>query len=194
MPDSKSDPLAILLGYNRWATALLLDLCRRIPDEKFHQAFDMGCGTLHDTFGHTIGAMLRWVDRIYERDIRPSIEKPQQPGGEKPRRTPEQFLEILDRADRELREVVAWSRDKGLDTTVNLTFGEKSFTFTRGVAIMHILNHGTHHRAQAMNMLRRVNVPGVSDNLPDIDVADWSESTPSPSTLDFGELSRVGEG
>lgn len=34
----------------------------------------------------------------------------------------------------------------------------QSFTFQLGYMLMHICNHGTHHRAQALNMLRHVGV------------------------------------
>jgi uncharacterized damage-inducible protein DinB len=30
-----------------------------------------------------------------------------------------------------------------------------------------------HHRAQCLNMLRRLAVPGVSDQLPDLDALEW---------------------
>jgi len=31
----------------------------------------------------------------------------------------------------------------------------------------------THHRAQCLNMLRQLAVPGISDRLPEIDVLEW---------------------
>ena len=60
-----------------------------------------------------------------------------------------------------------------------MTFREDGpeFTFTRGVALTHVLVHGTHHRAQCLNMLRRLDVPGVSDRLPDLDVNEWQYET-----------------
>jgi hypothetical protein len=30
-----------------------------------------------------------------------------------------------------------------------------------------------HHRAQCLNVLRRLEVPGVSDQLPDLDALEW---------------------
>ena len=38
--------------------------------------------------------------------------------------------------------------------------------------LVHVTTHGTHHRGQCLNMLRRLGIPGVSDRLPDIDVLD----------------------
>ena len=34
----------------------------------------------------------------------------------------------------------------------------KTWTFQLGHMLMHVCNHGTHHRAQALNMLRHIGV------------------------------------
>ena len=36
-----------------------------------------------------------------------------------------------------------------------------------------VATHGMHHRAQCLNMLRQLAVPGISDRLPEIDVLEW---------------------
>jgi uncharacterized damage-inducible protein DinB len=43
--------------------------------------------------------------------------------------------------------------------------------------LVHVATHGSHHRAQGLNMLRRLGLPGVSDRLPEIDVLDWQART-----------------
>ena len=43
------------------------------------------------------------------------------------------------------------------------------FVVTRGTAIVHVMTHGAHHRAQALNMLRRLGV----EELPDLDAIEW---------------------
>jgi uncharacterized damage-inducible protein DinB len=45
--------------------------------------------------------------------------------------------------------------------------------FGRGTAMVHIATHGMHHRAQALNMLRRL---GVTD-LPELDAVAWELRT-----------------
>jgi uncharacterized damage-inducible protein DinB len=42
-----------------------------------------------------------------------------------------------------------------------------------GTALVHVTTHGMHHRAQCLNMLRHMGVPGISDRLPEIDPLDW---------------------
>jgi uncharacterized damage-inducible protein DinB len=39
--------------------------------------------------------------------------------------------------------------------------------------LIHVTTHGMHHRAQCLNMLRQLAVPGISDRLPEIDVLEW---------------------
>jgi hypothetical protein len=38
-------------------------------------------------------------------------------------------------------------------------------------------NRWATHRAQCLNLLRRLNFPGLSDRLPDLDVNDWQYET-----------------
>src|SRR6187549_1696760 len=65
-----------LLDHNLYATRLTLETCRGLSSDQFHQRFEIGPGSLHDTLRHVVGAMLRWSDRIMQREVRPSIEQP----------------------------------------------------------------------------------------------------------------------
>lgn len=53
-----------------------------------------------------------------------------------------------------------------------MTLGDESYRFSLAAMLVHVTTHGTHHRGQCLNMLRRLGIPGVSDRLPDIDVLD----------------------
>jgi uncharacterized damage-inducible protein DinB len=152
--------------HNAWATRVLLERCRALTQEQFEQRFDIGPGSLHDTLLHIIGAMLRWSDRLASRAVRPSIEK------DKSLRTADQLLDQLGRAECELEAVVCKvGREHRHDEMMQAEFS--LVQFTRGSAIVHVLTHGMHHRAQALNMLRRL---GVTD-LPEIDPLDWELAT-----------------
>src|SRR4051794_35638663 len=72
MPES--DPLQILLDHDRWATGRVLDACAKLPAEQFHQRFDIGPGSLHDTLTHVVGAMRTWTDTLAGTDPRPRLE------------------------------------------------------------------------------------------------------------------------
>lgn len=192
-----SDPLTILLNYDAWATTLLLERSHRLSRDQFHKKFEIGLGSLHDTFTHIIGAPRRWIDRIATppRTLRPPIAaipgRPDVPH-EGRDRTPDELLKLHTETAADFRALALDLRDKNaLASTFTLDWprapdegpGMKRYTFTRGCAITHVLNHGTHHRAQIINMFRHLNHPGLSDNLPELDLVDWQARTESPPVL-----------
>jgi uncharacterized damage-inducible protein DinB len=128
----------------------------------------MGPGSLHDTLTHIVGAMFRWADRIDgpPRVVRPSIE-------DGTRRTPAELMTLLDGAAPDLAASAERARARGLETALNVTLGGQAYRFTLGAMLVHVTTHGMHHRAQCLNMLRQLAVPGVSDRLPEIDVLEW---------------------
>ena len=67
----------------------------------------------------------------------------------------------------------ARARARGLGTEFAVTLAGHTHRFTLGAALVHVTTHGMHHRAQCLNMLRHLGVPGVSDRLPEIDPLDW---------------------
>ncbi|MBX3365403.1 MAG: DinB family protein [Phycisphaeraceae bacterium] len=171
MAEHSHDPYHILLEHNHWATGVVLDLCAKVTTAQWHQRFEIGPGSLHDTIGHIVGAMFRWADRILQREVRPSIEKIE--GGH----SPHGLMRLLENASSELRDVITESRRLGMDGVIEITLprsaGPTVYRMTRSGAIVHVLSHGNYHRSQCMNMLRHLKVPGVSDAIPDTDVSEW---------------------
>jgi len=164
-----SDPLSISLQHNVWATREVLAACERLSDPQWHQQFAICLGSLHDTLTHIVGAMFDWAQFIYgpPRAARPSIE-------DGTRRTPAELIGLLGEASADLAASAKRARARGLDTVVDVTLGGTPYRFTIGAMLMHVTTHGMHHRAQCLNMLRRLAVPGVSDRLPEIDVLEWA--------------------
>ena len=167
-----SDPVEILLASNRWATRNILDACVELSDEQFHQRFEMGPGSLHDTLTHILGAMRGWGDLLAGRVFGTRLEE----GG---RRTPQELLTLLDEAAADLESS---AKAHPVDELVTRTRDGKSYTFSRGGVLTHVTTHGMHHRAQCLNMLRHLGV----DPLPPSAVVEWmltadpaqSESSP----------------
>jgi uncharacterized damage-inducible protein DinB len=84
---------------------------------------------------------------------------------------------MLDAAAKDLSGCAARARQRGLAHEMDVTLGGTPYRFTVGAMLVHVTTHGMHHRAQCLNMLRRLGVPGVSDRLPEIDVLE-REATP----------------
>jgi uncharacterized damage-inducible protein DinB len=168
LPARSADPLDLLLGHDAWGTGEVLRACAGLSEEQWHRRFDIGPGSLHDTLTHIVGAMLRWADRIDgpPRALRPTIENGT-------RRTPAEIRTLLEGAAADLAASAARARQRGLGTQVDITLGGTPYRFTLGAMLVHVTTHGMHHRAQCLNMLRRLAVPGVSDQLPDLDALEW---------------------
>ena len=190
-----SDPLDILIAHNAWGNRVLLEHCRPLTHEQFNRNFPIcvaGSGGLHRTFTHIVSAAGRWADRISgisppraALDPLPFTPPPGFPAPDARDRSIDELLAINERTTRDLKDTARFSlaQPGGLGSTITLRFpqppekggGFVESTITRGVALTHVLTHGHYHRAQAMNILRRLEVPGVSDKLPDMDVTDWQE-------------------
>jgi uncharacterized damage-inducible protein DinB len=163
-----ADLLWMSLEHNAWATREVLRTCAALDDDAWHRRFEMGPGSLHDTLTHIIGAMFRWADRIDgpPRAVRPSIE-------DGSRRTPTELMTLLDGAAADLAASAERARAGGLEIACDVTLGGTTYRFTLGAMLIHVTTHGMHHRAQCLNMLRQLAVPGISDRLPEIDVLEW---------------------
>lgn len=163
-----ADPLDVMLRHDAWATREVLRACAGLTTEQWTRRFIIGPGSLHDALTHVVGAMLRWADRIDGPpiEVQPSIEG-------QGHRSPAELLTLLDVAEARLAASAARARARGLDAEVEVTLAGASYRFTRGAMLVHVATHGAHHRAQCLNMLRLLGLPGVSDRLPEIDALDW---------------------
>lgn len=174
-----SDPLDILLRHDHWGTRTVLGLCAGLSPEQFQQKFDMGLGSFHEILSHLIGAMRRWADRLEQRPVRPAVDNPPRNKGmasDYRVRTPAELIELLDPAAEELMQIAARIRapgGPGLDSLIEIALDGTTYRLTRGAGLVHVTTHGAHHRAQCLNLLRRL---GVAP-LPEIMVIDWQTAT-----------------
>ena len=158
-----SDPLKVLLRYHHWATSRLLEHADKLSSVQFHQRFQIGPGSVHDTLVHIVECVLIWSDFMR---------------GDSPRRLHGRVftvLEISKQLDKSVAEFEEWL-GKPLTDIVRVDFDGTVVPFTRAVAIMQPLVHGTHHRAQCLNMLKQL---GVAP-LPEIDLIDWQFECEKP--------------
>lgn len=143
-----SNPASILLAHNRWATHQIIDFCRPLTGDQFHQTFEMGEGSLYDSLVHILAAMRGWGDLLAGREQREGLEK-QGPY------TLDQLAQLLDE--------IANDFDANTMPHDDIASGErggKTYAFTRGTVVTHVTTHGMHHRAQCCNMLRQLGVEG----------------------------------
>ncbi len=143
-----SNPPEVLLTHDTWATNHLLDACESLTHEQFHQQFEMGLGSLHDTIAHILGAMRGWADMLTAREPRNRIEE----GGPY---TIKQLRALLADVTDEFAKATA---AHPFDDIATAERGGKSYAFQRGGVLVHVATHSMHHRAQCLNMLRHLGV------------------------------------
>lgn len=190
MADLSTDANRILIASDAWGTRTLLRHCRPLSHAQFHQRFEIGLGSLHDTFTHIISVARRWTDRLAGRTPRAMLmvlaEFPHL-GGEAKERGIDELTALADEAEADLLRIIS-SDPAWLASTVTVEWpGEpgtvKVYTFSRAAVIVHLTTHGYHHRAQALNMIKRLAVPGVSDRLPEPSAVDWQAAVESSAEI-----------
>ena len=149
-----------------WATQILLDVCRPLAPDQFDQSFEMGPGSIRRTFLHMISAKVFWTDQLrgQTRDDYPPDTH---------RSASVDEIAALHRATSADFEQLAISLIEAnrLSETIPASPRPNAPQLRVGSVLIHVPNHGTHHRAQILNMLRRLGV----QPLPAIDVDDWEQ-------------------
>ncbi len=140
-----------------WARDKLMALAAELSDDQLDRPFEIGPGSLRATLGHLYGAERIWFERWQ------NAEQPQFP-----RSRDVEAVNALWQAWRGL----AHARNAYLaglaaddfcrDVAYTDATGE-THAFRLGDLMLHVCNHGFHHRAQALNMLRHAGVktPGL---------------------------------
>lgn len=159
------DPLRILLNFDRWATESIIDACRPLRDEQLDQPFDIGLGSLRRTLDHLVSNMQYWMDGAECREPRrysPEPTMPLEAIAERYARVWAEYAAMIEAEDRaRINEVIVdrFKHPSGQPATLR---------FTRSSVLLHVFNHGTHHRVQCLYLLKRLGV----NPLPEIDLID----------------------
>lgn len=149
------DTLQESFRHNDWGREKLLTLSAGLSDEQLDRPFELGPGSLRAALRHLYGAERIWFERWQGREL---SGFPHARGLVR--------LDDLRTAWRSL----AVARNEYLDARADTTLQER-ITYTTaagqtycqplGELALHVCNHGIHHRAQALNMLRHLDVQPV---------------------------------
>lgn len=138
-----------LLAFHRWGNQKVLDLAEGLDDAALDEPVEMGVGSLRATLYHLVTADELWLDRWKLKPWAPLDTV-----------TPRISLaELRDRfesvhAAREAFLDEEGPEGEGREIAYKNSRGE-AFRHPLGELVVHVANHGVHHRAQALNMLRR---------------------------------------
>ena len=172
--------LRALFAHNDWARDKVMRLASPLSDEQLDRPFEMGPGSLRRTLQHLWACEQHWLNRW--RGMAGLETEPN------------------------LTVDVAWDRFRKTAAERNALFdsvGEPGFankisfpdrtgatrTYPLGDMALHVSNHGVHHRAQTLNMLRRLDVKA-----PDIDFLHLRVECPTVAQDEAGraKLSEMG--
>lgn len=146
------DLLDRMFGYDRWATAQLLEKSRVLTDEQLDQEFDVGLRTLRETFHHMIYVIEGWTAQMDgkphppEREGKPSIAELE-----------ELFEKNFAYFESVSRKIIAEDR-------INELFKDHyNVPQSLGGTFLQLFTHHVHHRSEARHILVRLGVEGLWD-------------------------------
>ena len=153
--------------YARWATFQLLELLQNADAAALDCDFGFGHGTIRKTLTHILDVEAKWAAIL---NGRPDSF---QPAG---------TLEIAEMSSRfdllygQAAERIAKLNDAAAQQLVTATLGGISLKLRVNEALVQLCCHGTHHRAQLVNMLRHIGRPVPPSDL----IAWWRQTHPQP--------------
>lgn len=147
------DTLRETFAFDAWGNDAVFTCTAGLTDAQLDRPIEMGEGSLRATLRHIYGAARNWYERWNAPDA-----------ASFPKATTLTALpDIADALHRLAAARTAWLAaltDADMQTTRTFTFSNgKTYTFPLGLMMLHVCNHGVHHRAQAVNMLRQLGAP-----------------------------------
>lgn len=139
-----------MLAYNDWADAQVLAAAAPLSSAQLDQPFEIGRGSLRRTLLHVYGGEHVWLQRSMGQSETPWVDEDEAVDVQTIRsrfeamwRERDAFLRTLSDADLSRPQVYRDSRGS-------------RFQATLGEMLLQMYLHSTHHRAQIVNMLRRL--------------------------------------
>ena len=147
--------IRLLYEYNYWATHKILAATERVSPEQFVAPSPHSFGSLRGTLVHLVGGERGWRT-LWQRN---SLEVF---GALKAERYPtfEPLKSEFEAEERAMREYVAGLAEPAVDGLVRYTTPE-GVTRERVLwhCLVHVVNHGTHHRSEAATILKGFGQP-----------------------------------
>lgn len=147
-------------SYHDWANKTLLELASSLPVEALHRDFKMGVGSIHKTIAH-----LRDAERWWLGNWRGSEEVFPKHSAEE---SVEHFLDSWHEIADQRNSVVESLDQETAQRVVVANPGRIKIPVRVIESMIQLCCHGTHHRAQLVNMLRQSGV-----RAPEIDYIVW---------------------
>jgi uncharacterized damage-inducible protein DinB len=148
-PAHSAEWLARYYRYGDWANTRVFDIASGLMDVQLDQPFEIGFGTLRLTMQHIMNAESWWL-ASWKNEPMPDFP-PADPSAS--------LCDIrreFDQVATTRNGILSDGPAAALERNVNITFGGRAGSFRLGDSMLQLCTHGTHHRAQAVNMLRHL--------------------------------------
>ncbi|NYT37342.1 damage-inducible protein DinB [Allopusillimonas soli] len=136
-------------GYNRWMNERLYDVCSRLSEDELRLDMKSFFHSIHGTLNHILLADKVWLGRLTEqRFIVHSLDQ-----------TLYMDFPLLAQArmqtDLDIEHLVSELNPEDIEVpiTYHSISENKQNTTTKGLILLHLFNHQTHHRGQITTML-----------------------------------------
>jgi uncharacterized damage-inducible protein DinB len=134
-----------LIAYNQWADERVLAAIEGLSPDELERPREAYFGTIAGNLRHTVMAQARWLAR-WKGEALPPVDQPLGP-----------WRQAFAASHSALARYVATLSDDDVDRVVK-------YTLATGVAreqplgqlVTHLVNHGTHHRAETGLLLERI--------------------------------------
>lgn len=143
------DTIRLMYGYDRWVNERLFETVDEVPEDRLREKFGASFDSIYGTLAHMLGAQINWLRRW---------------NGDSPTRniSAEDFASLSEMKERwaqhnqQLDEFISGLTPERLaaDLTYRNVAGQQ-YTLPLGELMLHVVNHGTHHRSELADMLTR---------------------------------------
>lgn len=140
--------ILMLYDYNEWASDRILRAMLQLTPEQFTATNSSSYGSLRGTLAHALFAATIWRRRLQGEEMPTDLPKPE----DFP--TPQALRDAFVAEEARMRTWLSALKDVDLQeiTHYKSTKGQP-FQNTLWHVLMHVINHGTQHRAEAAAML-----------------------------------------
>lgn len=170
-----------LFAHNDWARDKLLACAAGLSAAQLDRPFEMGAGSLGATLRHLYGAERIWLTRWR------GAEQPRWPHAHEIVALADLQSAWLSLSAARNEDLAGWRADDLRRSVTYTDIRGATWTHALGDILLHVCNHGLHHRAQTMNMLRQLGVRPPQPGLDYVFMKREQGDAPPPA-LDVGTL------
>lgn len=154
------DELSTLIAYNFWAHRRVWGCIEHLTDDQFVQDVGYSFGSVRNQVVHLINVDERWLARISGAELPDHIDPEAFP-------TRAAVRERWDMTEAKMRAYLATLRDADLSEVIEYDMPHRGGIKrnARWQILVHVVNHGTDHRAQILAMLHQLGASTTEQDL-----------------------------